>query len=167
MPGDTGRIFTEGHILSSLSDFRDGNAQTITTPALTDVTPVRYDANLLAEIVFGSFTNRQPQATAGVGAYTAPTMEATIQGAIGNPATEANWSNVASFGLIRPHVPSGTGAGTPANPIFSNRYQARFQHGVYTNWRVRATFTGSYPDFGNMQARLLAGGHRAREFFPA
>jgi len=166
MPGDTGRVFTDGVILSSLSDFRDNVVVTITTPALTDVTPGRYDSNLLAEVVFGSYTNRNP--ASGVGIYTAPTMEGTVQGAVGDPTTEANWGNVASFGLIRPHVPSGsTGANTPANPIFSNRYQARFQHGVYTNWRLRFTYTGSYPDFGNFQGRLLAGGWRAREVFPA
>lgn len=158
---ETALIMTRNVFLSNLTDMRDGAAILFTTPAVNlSFLGVPPGTQMVAELFIPAVTNRNPGS--GVGAYSAATMAAVLQGCGGNTATEANWIDVASLvsvganRTIRVHVPSGTGAGTTANPIYSNRAVARF-HAHYTNYRLSGSYLGSFPDFSAVTAAIKLG----------
>ena len=166
MPADANLIFTSGVFLSNLSDMRDGAPQRFTTPAVNiGSVGLALSPPMVARLFIPAFTNRSPGS--GVGVYTRPIMTAVVQGAGGNPATEANWVDVASLysqrgstRAIRPHVAlSSDGSGGTTNPIFSNVAVARFAGSPYTNYRISGQYLGSFPDFSAVFADLRMG-HR-------
>lgn len=168
MPADNNLIFTSGVFLSNLTDMRDGAPLNFTTPRVNiGGVGMALSPEMTVRFFIPAFTNRSPGS--GVGAYTRPIMTAVVQGAGGNPATEANWVDVASLysqrgstRAIRPHVAiSSTGAGGPTNPIFSNVAVARFV-APFTNIRISGQFIGSFPDFSAVFADLRIG-HRPVE----
>ena len=166
MPADANLIFTQGVFLSNLSDMRDGAIVNFTTPRVNiGAVGMALSPPMTARLFIPAFTNRSPGS--GVGAFTRPTMTAVVQGAGGNPATEANWVDVISLysqrgstRAIRPHVAlSSDGSGGPTNPIFSNVAVARWAGTPYTNYRISGQYQGSFPDFSAVFADLRFG-HR-------
>lgn len=165
MPADANLIFTSGVFLSNLTDMRDGAVANFTTPRVNiGAVGMALSPEMTVRLFIPAFTNRNPGS--GVGAFTRPIMTAVVQGNGGNPATEANWVDVASLHslrgstrAIRPHVAlSSDGTGGPRNPVYSNIALARFV-APYTNYRISGQYQGSYPDFSAVQADLRFG-HR-------
>jgi hypothetical protein len=88
-----------------------------------------------------------------------------LQGSGGDPTTEATWQDVGllhSIGgvnYMQPHVPVGsTGAGTPENPVRSNRAIIRFVS-KYTNYRLSIQYYGSFFDASRPLGYLGLGAH--------
>lgn len=156
-----GLIFTQNVFLSNLTDMRDGVYLIFTTPSVNlSYLGIPVGTPMVAEFDIPSYTNRSPGS--GVGAYTAPTLYVRAQGNGGNPATEANWIDIATLisvggtAVIRPHIPFGTGAGTTQNPLYSNRAVARFAT-PFTNYRLIGSYLGSFPDFSAVTGALKLG----------
>lgn len=165
MPADTNLILTSGHLLRNLTGMMDGVPIRFTTPSVNVGSGGTPDGQTLAVRVFiPAFTNVSNAVGAGaVGAFTRPYMTVVLQEADGNPATEANWKDLLSFGMIRPHVPTGsTGAGTPSNPVYSNVYVRRF-HTIRSQVRLSGMYIGSNPDFSFFHAAVYVGERRYRE----
>lgn len=167
MPTEAGFILSHppggvAHFLSNLTSGIGGTPFQFTTAYATLRSEVPQDSNLVGVIDIPAYTNRNPGS--GVGAFSAPTMTVVIQAVRGSPTqADSAWFDVASFHTIRPRVPAGsTGAGTPANPIFSNRYIAHFQT-VFTNVRFSGQFQGSFADFSRAYMAIHAGTRRSRE----
>lgn len=157
MPAQADLIFTQGHVFSFTgTDMRDGLGAIWTTPSVNLQGPGGgVGGSLVAKIVIPAVTNYNP-ATPGVGAYSAPYLSAVLQVNGGNPATEANWRNLTWFRLLRPHVPAGTGAGTPSNPIYSSIAIVRFNC-LESNVRLSGTVLGSYVNLSNLYAAVFKG----------
>lgn len=160
MPADNRMVFTQGAPLSSFSDFRGNVASRFTTPSVYAPGGINADRMMAVRAFVASFTN------VNVGAFTIPRLTLGLQGALGNPATEANWVDLMAFPQLRPYVPGNlaaggsNGAGTPGNLVLSNVVIRRVAGPLpYTNYRLTGQFIGSSPYFGGFYA-VLEAAHR-------
>jgi hypothetical protein len=158
MPASSESILTSGHILSYLTDMRDGVGASFTTPSV-NIGGQGFRANrpLVLDVFIPAMTTRNP-ATPGVGVYTRPYMSLVIQENGGNPATEAGWRDVTWVKQIRPHVPAGsTGSGAAgglSTAVFSNRFRIGFQSDK-SNIRLSGSVLGSFADFSQFYAAIV------------
>lgn len=164
MPASSESVLTSGHILSYLTDMRDGVALSFTTPSV-NVGAVGFRANraLVLDLFIPAMTTRNPGS--GVGIYSGAFMTVVIQHADGNPATESNWRDLVWLKRIRPHVPAGsTGAGgnTLSTAIFSNRFRVGFETDK-SQIRLSGTVLGSFADFSGFYAAVVPAIRRSHE----
>lgn len=159
MVADNRMVFTQGAPVSNWSTMIDGAAlAVVTTPSVVFPGGIGGDRQMAVEVFVPAFTN------SNVGVTTTPIMTIALQGALGAPTTEANWTDVLAFPQLRPFVPGNsaaggsTGAGTPANPLLSNRVVRRLAGPLpYTNYRLSFHYRGSRPQFFSFYAALRAG----------
>lgn len=165
MPAASDSVLTSGHILSYLTDMRDGQAVSFTTPSVNVGTPgFRAGRTLVLDVFIPAMTTRNP-ATPGVGVYTRPYMTLVLQEASGNPATEANWRDLLWLKQIRPHVPAtstGAGGGGLSTALFSNRFRVGFQTDK-SQVRLSGSVIGSFPDFSGFYAAIVPAIRRSHE----
>lgn len=165
MPTESGYVLTHPvggpvHYLSNFTDMRNGIPFRFTTGYATLKSEVPADSNLVGLVDIPAFTNVSGQGAS----LSMPVMTLVVQAVVGDPtAADSSWFDIASFGTIRPHVPAGsTGVGTPANPIFSNRYRRAFQT-EYTNVRFSGQFYGPFANYSRVYMAIHAGTRRSRE----
>ena len=156
MPADTNLILTQGRNFSYLTT-GVGTGIMFTTPSVNLQGPGGgAGGSLVCKIYVPAYTNADPTGPA-VGAFSTPLIQAVLQVAQGNPATEANWRNLMTFADLSPFVPSGnTGAGTAQNPIFSNTVIVRFNC-VETNVRVSGRVHASFGNFSHLHIAIYKG----------
>lgn len=166
MPTESGFVLTHPvggpvHYLSNVTDMRDGVPFRFTTGYATLKSEVPSDSTLVGVVDIVAYTNRR--VGAGVSVSMA-TMTLVVQAAIGDPTqADSAWFDIATFPTIRPFVPlSSTGANTPQNPVFSNRYRLGIQT-PYTNLRFSGQFHGPNPDFSRTYMAIHPGTRRSRE----
>jgi len=157
-------ILSQGHVWSYYTDMRDGVLTTFTTPSINVGRKgfQKGEEALVFEVFFPAVTNVNP-ITPGVGAYSAPNLTGIFQVNGGNPATEANWRDVGIMKRMYPFVPSGsTGAGTAANPVFSNRYRFALQTDR-SQVRFKLEALGSYLNLSMVYVAAVSGARRTSE----
>lgn len=162
MPTERGFVLRSNVYLSNLTDMRDGVPFKFTTPYATLRSHVPMDSNLVMVVDIPAYTNRRPgAATVSV---TQGTLTGVVQAVRGDPAqADGAWFDIAAFHTIKPFVPAGsTGAGTPANPVYSNRYRVAFQT-PFTNVRFSGQAFGPNFDFSNIYIAVHPGTRRGRE----
>jgi hypothetical protein len=157
MPADANLIFTRGYNFSQTgTDMRDGVPLNIVTPAVNLQGPGGgVGGSLVAKVIIPSVTNFNP-ATPGVGAYSGVLLSWVVQVNGGDPATAGLWRDLTWGKRLRPHVPAGTGANTPANPIYSNTAIVRFNC-LESNVRLSFQMLGSYANLSNVFAAIYKG----------
>lgn len=156
MPAQSELILTQGRNFSYLTT-GVGTGIMFTTPSVNLQGPGGgAGGSLVCKIVVPAFTNADPT-TPGVGAFSTPLIQAVLQVAGGNPATEANWRNLVTFRDLSPFVPAGsTGAGTPSNPIYSNTAIVRFNC-IESNVRLTGRVHASFGNFSHLFVAVYKG----------
>lgn len=157
-------ILSQNHVWSFASDMRDGLPVNYTTPSINvgSLGFQKGEEALVFDLFFPAATNVNA-GTPGVGVYSGAVLTGIFQHARGNPATEANWRDVGVMKRMRVHVPSGsTGAGTIANPVFSNRYRFALQTDR-SQVRFSLQALGSFHDLSMVRVAAVSGLRRQSE----